>query len=61
MASLSGAAAPPRGNNQFTVIAASSMGTAFEWYDFFVFGTLTAIISKQFFTGVGETAGFIFA
>ncbi len=37
------------------------MGTAFEWYDFFVFGTLTVIISKQFFSGVGETAGFIFA
>ena len=55
------AAGKPRGNNLFSVIAASSMGTAFEWYDFFVFGTLTAILSKQFFAGVGETAGFIFA
>ena len=61
VASSSDAAEQPRGNNLFTVIAASSMGTAFEWYDFFVFGTLTAIISKQFFSGVGETAGFIFA
>lgn len=44
-----------------TVVAASAAGTAFEWYDFFVFGALAAIISKQFFAGVNETAGFIFA
>jgi predicted MFS family arabinose efflux permease len=44
-----------------TVVAASSAGTAFEWYDFFIFGTLTALISKNFFAGVSETAGFIFA
>jgi MFS family permease len=40
-----------------TVVAASSAGTAFEWYDFFVFGSLTAVISKTFFTGLSETAG----
>jgi MFS family permease len=61
VSSISATAGEARGSNLFTVIAASSMGTAFEWYDFFVFGTLTAIISKQFFAGVGETAGFIFA
>ncbi len=60
-ASATSAMAKPRENSIFTVIAASSMGTAFEWYDFFVFGTLVAIISKQFFAGAGETAGFIFA
>lgn len=61
MTSSSETAGQPGGNRLFKVIAASSMGTAFEWYDFFVFGTLTAILSKQFFAGVGETAGFIFA
>jgi MFS family permease len=43
------------------VILASSLGTLFEWYDFFLYGSLAAIISKQFFAGVNETAGFIFA
>jgi MFS family permease len=40
-----------------TVILASSAGTAFEWYDFFVYGSLTAIISKRFFGGLDETTG----
>ncbi|MCW5758362.1 MAG: MFS transporter [Phenylobacterium sp.] len=40
-----------------TVVAASSAGTTFEWYDFFVFGSLTGVISKTFFTGLPETAG----
>ncbi len=44
-----------------TVVAASSAGTTFEWYDFFIFGTLASLISKNFFSGVNETAGFIFA
>lgn len=39
-----------------TVVAASSAGTTFEWYDFFVFGSLTGVISKTFFTGLPETA-----
>jgi len=43
------------------VILASSLGTMFEWYDFFLYGSLASIISKQFFAGVNETAGFIFA
>ncbi len=43
------------------VIFASSLGTMFEWYDFFVYGALAAIFSKQFFAGVNETAAFIFA
>jgi MFS family permease len=41
------------------VVVASSVGTAFEWYDFFLFGTLASIISTQF-TGGSETAGFVF-
>lgn len=44
-----------------TVVAASSAGTAFEWYDFFVFGSLTQVISKTFFSGLPETAGYIAA
>jgi MFS family permease len=43
------------------VIFASSLGTLFEWYDFFLYGALSAIISRQFFSGVNETTGFIFA
>ena len=43
------------------VIFASSLGTIFEWYDFYLYGALSAIISRQFFSGVNETTGFIFA
>jgi len=43
------------------VIFASSLGTVFEWYDFYLYGALSAIVSKQFFSGVNETTGFIFA
>ena len=46
--------------NMILVVAASSAGTTFEWYDFFIFGTLSSIIAKAFFSGVNETAGFIF-
>ena len=38
--------------NEKMVIFASSLGTVFEWYDFFVYGTLTANISKHFFSAV---------
>ena len=44
-----------------TVVAASSAGTAFEWYDFFIFGSLAQVISKTFFTGLSDTAGYIAA
>lgn len=43
------------------VIFASSLGTVFEWYDFYLYGSLAAVISKQFFSGVNETTAFIFA
>ena len=52
--------APPQGGvNPALVVAASSAGTAFEWYDFFVFGTLASIISARFTSG-SASAGFIF-
>jgi MFS family permease len=43
------------------VIFASSLGTVFEWYDFYLYGSLAAIIGKQFFTGLNETSQFLFA
>ncbi|MEP7297840.1 MAG: MFS transporter [Burkholderiales bacterium] len=43
------------------VIFASSLGTVFEWYDFYLYGSLAAIIAKQFFSGLDPASGFIFA
>lgn len=43
------------------VVFASSLGTVFEWYDFYLYGSLAAIIAAHFFSGVNPTAGFIFA
>lgn len=42
------------------VIFASSLGTVFEWYDFYIYGTLAAILAAKFFSGVNQTAAFIF-
>src|SRR5277367_6642422 len=47
--------------NNWLIIGASSLGTVFEWYDFYLYGLLTAVISSQFFSGVNEATGFIFA
>ncbi|WP_353558754.1 MFS transporter [Paraburkholderia terrae] len=43
------------------IIFASSLGTVFEWYDFYLYGSLAAVVGKQFFSSVNETAAFIFA
>jgi MFS family permease len=43
------------------VIGASSLGTVFEWYDFFLYGSLASYIAVHFFSGVDETTGFILA
>jgi MFS family permease len=43
------------------VIAASSVGTMFEWYDFYLYGSLAAIIAKQFFSALDPTSGYIVA
>ena len=43
------------------VIFASSLGTVFEWYDFYLYGSLAAIIAKQFFSALNPASGFIFA
>jgi Sugar (and other) transporter. len=42
------------------VIFASSLGTVFEWYDFYLYGSLAIILSRQFFSGVNPTTGMIF-
>jgi MFS family permease len=47
--------------NDWLVIGASSLGTIFEWYDFYLYGLLASVIGAQFFSGVNETTGFIFA
>src|SRR5271154_1441811 len=47
--------------NNWLIIGASSLGTVFEWYDFYLYGLLAAVISAQFFSGVNEVTGFIFA
>src|SRR6185312_2084697 len=50
-----------QGTRMGLVLAASAAGTVFEWYDFFIFGSLAAIIAKHFFASAGETQGYIFA
>jgi MFS family permease len=44
-----------------TVVGASAAGTAFEWYDFFIFGSLTTIIARHFYADVGEATSYILA
>jgi MFS family permease len=61
MATITAGAAPVSRAEERKVIFASSLGTVFEWYDFYLYGSLAAIISKQFFSGVNPTAAFIFA
>ena len=51
----------PMTREERRVIFASSLGTVFEWYDFYLYGSLAAIIARHFFSGVNETAAFIFA
>ncbi len=51
----------PMTTEEKKVIFASSLGTVFEWYDFYLYGSLAAIIAKQFFAGLDPTSAFIFA
>jgi len=50
-----------KGPGLTTVVAASAAGTAFEWYDFFIFGSLTTIIARHFYADVGEATSYILA
>ncbi len=55
------AAARPMTPEEKKVIFASSLGTVFEWYDFYLYGSLAAVIAKQFFGGLDPTSAYIFA
>ncbi|QIL83287.1 MHS family MFS transporter [Diaphorobacter sp. HDW4A] len=55
------AAPRPMTGEEKKVIFASSLGTVFEWYDFYLYGSLAAIIAKQFFSGLDAGSAFIFA
>jgi len=57
----SNAPARPMSSEEKKVIFASSLGTVFEWYDFYLYGSLAAIIGKQFFSGLDPSAAFIAA
>lgn len=61
MSDATPATAAPLGRDDRLVIAASSVGTVIEWYDFYLYGSLATIITAQFFSGVNETTGYIFA
>jgi len=70
MASLAdgadGAATPPPEDQTLDVsrdglvIVASSLGTVFEWYDFFIYGTLATVLAQHFFPWAGATGGFLY-
>jgi MFS family permease len=55
------AAAAPMTKEERKVIFASSLGTVFEWYDFYLYGTLAAIIGKQFFSNLDPASQVIFS
>ena len=61
MAEAAGVSAGAKGASMRTIVAASSAGTAFEWYDFFIFGSLSGLIAKLFFANLSPTEGVIFA
>ena len=60
VAAAAGAGAPLRTSTGM-VIAGASAGTVFEWYDFFLYGSLASVITEHFFSGVNATTGYIFA
>jgi MFS family permease len=58
---MSGEAAGPKKDSHVMVIGGASVGTVFEWYDFYLYGSLAGFITRHFFSGVNETTGYIFA
>ena len=57
---LPGAASAPMTREEKKVIFASSLGTIFEWYDFYLFGVMAAIIGANFFAPLDEASRLIF-
>ena len=68
MATISEVAAVPPAPDDYVVdpkrdrlvIVASSLGTVFEWYDFFIYGTLATVLAQHFFPWAGATGGFLY-
>ncbi len=60
VAAAASAGASARGSDRL-VIAGASAGTVFEWYDFYLYGSLATFITEHFFSGVNATTGYIFA
>src|SRR5690242_6005805 len=60
VAAAAGSVPRPMTREDRKVILASSVGTIFEWYDFYLAGSLAANIAANFFSGVNPTAAFIF-
>ena len=52
---------PNVGKGELKVIAVSSIGSVFEWFDFFLYGSLAVVISRNFFSNVSETSAFVLA
>jgi MFS family permease len=61
MAAAEAEAAPGQRRGNVGVIAGASVGTVFEWYDFYLYGSLASFITAHFFSGVNEVTGYIFA
>src|SRR4051812_45497337 len=59
MATAAGSPSAPMTREEKKVIFASSLGTVFEWYDFYLYGSLAPIIAAQFFSGLEPSAAFI--
>src|SRR4030095_16739302 len=53
--------APARAGSNAMVVAGASVGTVFEWYDFYLYGSLAGFITQHFFSGVNEVTGYIIA
>ena len=61
MAAVVEEGAPARTGSTAMVVAGASVGTVFEWYDFYLYGSLATFITQHFFSGVNEVTGYIFA
>ena len=61
MATVAESAGARVGQSDRMVIAGASAGTVFEWYDFYLYGSLASFITEHFFSGVNATTGYIFA
>jgi MFS family permease len=61
MVAAAAAGADVRATSNRMVILGASAGTVFEWYDFFLYGSLAGFITEHFFSGVNATTGYIFA